>query len=809
MKKKLLLGSAVLSLSALLAVGALVGVSKGEAIKAEAATTTVSGHRIYIEDQTGLGWTDNGVDPVAHIWDIEFDSNSGIQSYADFTTYGASFGSDFSVGNDFVNAKMSWTSGSHRQYELQIPWYIQSFKACFFAKKDGNDRYWYRNGDADTYRFTGTAGNTTKLYICSTDGYGPWWDGIKFRAGVSKVDEAGYTYSETTYSVTTAANPSAGGTVTGAGTYKNYQKATVTATANSGYSFTSWSDSGAASHSFTVTSNANLTANFAAIPALPTPVISKDASNNVTWNAVANAQSYEVTVDGNTTSYSTSAAREVAAIAKPGTHTISVKAIGDHVNYNDSAVASTNYTVDNGWYLVGSFQPTPFSEDLVGAVRMAEYVDEQSKSYYQGTVTVAAGAFVEAAYSTSAEHLDWQNWGSLVISPAEAAEDYPVYRGENEHDKSLYIQNAGSYTIKAYIENYAAHYVVTPNNYSASYKLSVGGNDVVLTHHSGNEYKAVVNLTRGETLSYKKNDVTVASTPKIVENNNIDRESNKIIFSATSVTVYVDVVAKTIFAEGLPNLPVGYHVIKNGSTVISMTYNSSPSDPSYLEYFTELTTFAANDVITFLDIQSSSSMLPDKRPCEFKIGTINAGGLGDKFEVVSAGIKAKEAVNTAVYLKLKSGLDEVYFGTVTEALVKAEEFAEQFLTKINAICDTTHGTGTDVDDLAEEWGKQKSAFNNDLIEGAQTILKDATTSHSVTVIANMIAQYTYVIQKYGNSLGANPDFLQKGLSQSSYANNVLANTINPSNTIAIIVVISLVAVTSIGGYLFIRGRKHD
>lgn len=808
MKKKLLLGSAVLSLSTLLAVGALVGVSKGEALKADAGTTAVAGTRLYIEDQHGAGWTfhnseQDKADAVAHMWNLTYDTTSGFTSIADLQSASVSFGANVAFGNDYLNVTMNWTSGSYRQYELVVPWYITGFDVCYLAPYGGNDRYVRPYDGYSGVEFSATRGNEYKTYLWGDSN----WNNNTFYTQCSKNDSSDYTYDETTYTVTTTASPSAGGAVTGAGTYKKYQYATVTATPNSGYSFTSWSDSGQASHSFHVTADATLTATFAAIPALTTPTLTKDASNNVTWNVVANAQSYEVTVDGNTTTYATSAALEVAAIAKPGTHTISVKAIGDHVSYNDSAIASTNYTVDNGWYLVGSFQPTPFSEDLVGAVRMTEEVDDQSKTFYQGTITVAANAQVEAVYSTDSR-VDYQNWGSLVISPAEAAEDFPVNQG-GTYNKSLVFTNAGSYTIKAYIENSAAHYVVIPNNYSANYKLSVGGNDVTLTHHSGNEYKAVVNLTRGETLSYKKNDAVVASTPKKSTNNNIDRESNTVIFSATSVTVYVDVVDKTIFAEGLPNLSVGYHVIKNGTTVVSMTHNESPSDPSYLEYFTELTTFAADDVITFLDIQSSESELTDKRPCEFKIITINAGGLGDKFEVVSAGIKAKQAINTAVYLKLKSGADEVYFGNVSEALEKAEEFAAQFLTKINAICDTTHGTGTDVDDLAEEWGKQKSAFNNDLIEGAQNILKSATASHNVEDIRNMIAQYTYVIQKYGNSLGTNPDFLQKGLSQSSYANNVLANTINPSNTIAIIVVISLVAVTSIGGYLFIRGRKHD
>lgn len=783
MKKKLLLGSAVLSLSTLLAVGALVGINKKEAARADAATSCT----VYVVAGNS-NWTS---------WNNRFCVGDGTN----WSTATASpIDSDFGAGDssNFNKAKIGSTTYNFQKITVSL----NSGNWLTVQKYNSSGSSWEADGYAsgDFYNnpqryFDGANSIINKtnnvIYVNEYSG-SPWLN-------------APWTISGYYYKVICK---EADGTVIQAASLQQNGYTPADPTAPSGKTFAGWYTNSTLTSAWdgNLTADTTLYAKYSDLPALSTPSLT-NSNNTITWAAVSNAQSYQVTVDGNTTTYATSAALEVAAIAKPGTHTISVKAIGDHVSYNDSAIASTSYTVDNGWYLVGSFQPTPFSEDLVGAVRMTEEVDDQSKTFYQGTVTVAASAQVEAVYSTDST-VDWQNWGSLVISPAEAAEDFPVNQG-GTLNKSLVFTNAGSYTIKVYIENYAAHYVVIPNNYSASYKLSVGGSDVTLTHHSGNEYKAVVNLTRGETLSYKKNDAVVASTPKKSTNNNIDRESNQVIFSATSVTVYVDVVEKTIFAEGLPNLSVGYHVIKNGTTVISMTHNESPSDPSYLEYFTSLTSFAADDVLTFLDIQSSESELTDKRPCEFKITTINAGGLGDMFEVVSAGIKAKQAINTAVYLKLKSGADEVYFGSVSEALEKAEEFAAQFLTKINAICDTTHGTGTDVDDLAEEWGKQKSAFNNDLIEGAQNILKSATTSHDVADIRNMIAQYTYVIQKYGNSLGANPDFLQKGLSQSSFANGVLANTINPSNTIAIIVVISLVAVTSIGGYLFIRGRKHD
>ena len=75
----------------------------------------------------------------------------------------------------------------------------------------------------------------------------------------------------TTYNITVSANPTNGGTVAGGGTYNQGQSCTVTATANSGYTFTNWTENGnvvstQANYTFNVNSNRTLVANFTAQP---------------------------------------------------------------------------------------------------------------------------------------------------------------------------------------------------------------------------------------------------------------------------------------------------------------------------------------------------------------------------------------------------------------------------------------------------------------------------------------------------------------------------------------------------------------
>ena len=88
-----------------------------------------------------------------------------------------------------------------------------------------------------------------------------------------------------TYTIATAANPAAGGTVSGDGEYNHGESCTVTATANTGYTFSNWTENGSvvstnASYTFTVEGNRNLVANFSNITY--TITVSANPSNSGT-----------------------------------------------------------------------------------------------------------------------------------------------------------------------------------------------------------------------------------------------------------------------------------------------------------------------------------------------------------------------------------------------------------------------------------------------------------------------------------------------------------------------------------------------
>jgi hypothetical protein len=93
------------------------------------------------------------------------------------------------------------------------------------------------------------------------------------------------------YTVTTSANPAAGGSVTGGGTYNAGSTVTLTATASSGYAFSSWTGCSSTTSSCTLTNlagNATVTANFIARYTVTTsanPAAGGSVTGGGTYNA--------------------------------------------------------------------------------------------------------------------------------------------------------------------------------------------------------------------------------------------------------------------------------------------------------------------------------------------------------------------------------------------------------------------------------------------------------------------------------------------------------------------------------------------
>ncbi len=99
------------------------------------------------------------------------------------------------------------------------------------------------------------------------------------------------------YTLTVTANPAAGGTVSGGGTYNEGSSVTVTAAVYDGYTFTNWTENGSAvstanSYTFALTSHRNLVANFETVQSA-TYGVTYHGNGNDSGTAPVDSNNYE------------------------------------------------------------------------------------------------------------------------------------------------------------------------------------------------------------------------------------------------------------------------------------------------------------------------------------------------------------------------------------------------------------------------------------------------------------------------------------------------------------------------------------
>jgi uncharacterized protein YjiK len=116
-----------------------------------------------------------------------------------------------------------------------------------------------------------------------------WADGVQdAQRTVTVTGPAEYVanFQLNSYQITATAYPSAGGTVTGGGTYNHFETCTLTATPNAYYDFTNWTKNGqvvstSATYSFTVTEGGTYIANFTRVNHQITAMVNPAESGNV------------------------------------------------------------------------------------------------------------------------------------------------------------------------------------------------------------------------------------------------------------------------------------------------------------------------------------------------------------------------------------------------------------------------------------------------------------------------------------------------------------------------------------------------
>ena len=200
-----------------------------------------------------------------------------------------------------------------------------------------------------------------------------------------------------TYTVTVAANPTNAGTVTGGGTYNQGQSCTVSATANTGYTFTNWTENGNvvssnATYTFNVEGNRNLVANF--------------TLNNYTVTVSANPSNGGSVTGGGTFTYGQSCT--VTATANTGYTFSNWTENGNVISSN----ADYTFTVEGNRNLVANFTAITYT------ITVSANPSNSGTTSGGGTYTHGQSCTVIATSADGYTYMNWTENGSVVSTDA-------------------------------------------------------------------------------------------------------------------------------------------------------------------------------------------------------------------------------------------------------------------------------------------------------------------------------------------------------------------------------------------------------
>ena len=365
-----------------------------------------------------------------------------------------------------------------------------------------------------------------------------------------------------------------------------------------------------------------------------------------------------------------------------------------------------------------------------------------------------------------------------------------TWKVHNDCTEVVYIKMKADLSLWMYVGGYQEAHVLT-----------IGGQTINMEKYGDDQYRALgVELNAGdEVTSYTIEGVAQTVTAKVVGNNNLDADL-KVIADATA-DIYYSVENHTLHVSGLPT--GGYHILKNGSTIVQMTHTEDFD--GFTQYKSEMLTFAVNDTIEFIDTDGEEGV---RAAVIFAIGKINEGGLGANFEVVKdehdvvQNIRCKTACSVAVYMKLKSGLDEVYFGQVEEYIEEATNFANAFKAAMATACSATSNKQGAVESA---WATQATAFDQ-LSAQAKSELKKGGAS-SVAEIREFGERYLSIKQHHSDWNLDN--FLELEIPTSGRMVSILNSIVTSNSGIALLVVgIASISFISLAIYLVVRKRKQ-
>ena len=348
-----------------------------------------------------------------------------------------------------------------------------------------------------------------------------------------------------------------------------------------------------------------------------------------------------------------------------------------------------------------------------------------------------------------------------------------IYLKEKKTDLSLWL----------YVGGYEEAVVVT-----------IGEQEIALSK-DGDEYVAHdVDLSAGDTVTaFTIEGEASEVTSKKVANNNLSADK-KVIADVEDADIYYNIADKNLWISGLPE--GGQHLLVNGKTAIQMTH----TDPyeGYDQYASGMLEFKANDTIKVLNtgVEDSYAVVW----CPDIVATSEK--LNGKFVYDSEKdeMKCTADCSAAVYLKIKSGVDEVYFGDVPEYVEEAVEYVNGFKAAMATAC-SAEGKKAAVETA---WAAQATAYAALSDQAKEEVYKGGYSL--VDEIKEFAERYVAIKQQHSDWTLEN--FLEWDIPASSrYGGMEFASEANDS-TMIVIITIAATSALAFTALLILKKRKQ-
>ena len=435
------------------------------------------------------------------------------------------------------------------------------------------------------------------------------------------------------------------------------------------------------------------------------------------------------------------------------------------------------------------------------------------------TITANPGTYTEPSWSGSASSIVFTIGGTS--GNRRIASITVTYQGSSSQTKTLSgISTSGQTTTynvgdtfsydgtltATYSDNSTA--TVTPTSVSSPDMSTSGTKTITLTYTEGGVTKTCTyNITVNEVVSYGETyELATGNNPLIVGDKVIIVAQSSL--TATSGFALKDTINST------------YYLTPNSVSISSQTisYNS--------DTMTEWTVGQTNDGYTFYNGSkylygySNTSGTTTYRD----LGLSASITTGTSWSVTkNSNSNGYDVVTNSLYLEYyKPSSGSARFTTYSSSnasypinfykkAVTAESFAQTFLD--NLTCDST---GNNAPTLTMTWSQLNALYSSISSQSEKNLLKNATYtvnnntvtpgSNTTQVVANAMSKYDIIVGKYSYT-----DFIsRKGTSAYGYASVSINNIFKTNDNIPVIIlVISLVSVTSIGGYFFLKRKKFD